>query len=185
MLRSSRIPGVASGGPLLDGLGGGISWLMQTRTKIFISYSHEDNRWRTRLASHLAVLAMEGIIDLWDDRKLEAGDDWFERIHEQMLTARIAVLLVSSAFLTSKFIREEEVPKLFDQHEKGGMTVYPLLVKACPWQEVSWLARLEVRPREARPLASYRAAKADELLVEVAREISSLAKDRDAQPPTA
>jgi hypothetical protein len=153
---------------------------MSDRTKIFISYSHDDERWRKRLVSHLAVLAMEGILDLWDDRRLGAGDDWYARIHEQMLSARIAVLLVSSSFLTSKFIRQEEVPKLFDRHEQGGMTVYPLLVKPCPWQEVAWLARMQLRPLEARPLASFKGAKVDEILVEVAREISAMAKSKAA-----
>jgi hypothetical protein len=149
------------------------------RTKIFISYSHEDERWRKRVVGHLAVLAMEGIIDLWDDRKLGAGEDWLARIHEQMLEARIAFLLVSSAFLTSKFIREKEVPSLFDQHEQGGMTIYPLLVKPCPWQEVGWLARMQLRPREGKPVASYKGAKVDEVLVEVAREISSIARAQE------
>lgn len=153
---------------------------MSERTKIFISYSHDDERWRKRLVSHLSVLAMEGILDLWDDRKLGAGDDWYARIHEQMLSARIAVLLVSSSFLTSKFIRQEEVPKLFDRHEQGGMTVYPLLVKPCPWQEVAWLARMQLRPPEAKPLASFKGAKVDEVLVEVAREISAMARSKAA-----
>lgn len=155
---------------------------MSDRTKIFISYSHDDERWRKRLVSHLAVLAMEGILDLWDDRKLGAGDDWYARIHEQMLSARIAVLLVSSSFLTSKFIRQEEVPKLFDRHEQGGMTVYPLLVKPCPWQEVAWLTRMQLRPAEARPLASFKGVKVDEILVEVAREISAMARSKAASP---
>jgi len=146
------------------------------RTKIFISYSHEDERWRKRVVGHLAVLAMEGIIDLWDDRKIGTGEDWLAQIHEQMLNARIAFLLVSSAFLTSKFIREKEVPALFDKHEQGGMTIYPLLVKPCPWQEVSWLARMQIRPPDGKPVASYKGAKVDEVLVEVAREISSIAR---------
>jgi hypothetical protein len=149
---------------------------MSNRTKIFISYSHDDERWRKRLVGHLAVLATEGILDMWDDRQLGAGDDWHARIHEQMNSARIAVLLISSSFLTSKFIREEEVPKLFDRHEQEGMMVYPLLVKPCLWQEVDWLARMQLRPPEARPLASFKGAKVDEVLVEVAREISAIAR---------
>ena len=151
------------------------------RTKIFISYSHEDERWRKRLIGHLAVLSVEGIIDPWDDRRIGAGQDWFAQISEQMGEARIAVLLISSAFLTSRFIREEEVPRLFDRHARGGMTIYPLLIKPCPWQEVGWLARLQVRPADARPVASYRGNKVDEVLVEVAREISALARAHAAQ----
>src|SRR5688572_3909347 len=109
------------------------------RTKVFVSYSHKDDSWRKQVVEHLAVLAEEGLIELCDDRKIEAGEDWFKDIHEQMLRARIAVLLISSSFLASRFIRDEEVPKLFARHEQDGMKLYPLLVKPCPWQVVKWL----------------------------------------------
>lgn len=73
-----------------------------TRTKVFISYSHRDDAWRKRVALHLDVVARQGVIEVWDDRKLRAGTSWFEQIHEQMLQARIAVILVSSWFLTPR-----------------------------------------------------------------------------------
>ena len=82
-----------------------------SRTKIFISYSHKDERWRERVTSQLAVLDSEGLIDLWDDRKIGPGDDWLTQINKQMLNARIAVLLISAPFLTSEFIRKKEVPR--------------------------------------------------------------------------
>jgi hypothetical protein len=66
------------------------------------------------------------LVDLWDDRKLEAREDWLKRIHEQMLRARIALLLVSPSFLTSRFIRDQEVPSLVAPHEQDGMRIYPL-----------------------------------------------------------
>jgi len=149
---------------------------MSERTKIFISYSHEDERWRKRLVNHLSVLAGEGILDLWDDRSIRAGEDWQARIREQMRSARIAILLVSSSFLTSRFICETEMPAIFDRNVQEGMTIYPLLIKPCPWQDVAWLARMQVRPSNARPLASLKGARVDEALVEVAREISAIAR---------
>jgi hypothetical protein len=51
-----------------------------------------------------------------------------------MLKAKVAIFLGSGAFLTSAFIREEEVPRLFDKHVESGMTIYPLLVRPCPWK---------------------------------------------------
>jgi hypothetical protein len=97
-----------------------------------------------------------------------------------MLEAQIALLLISAPFLTSAFIRKEEIPKLFGQHEAAGLVLYPLLVRDCPWQEVSWLARLQMRPRDARPIASMGAAKLDRCLADVAREIASMVR---AEPP--
>ena len=43
---------------------------------IFISYSHKDEEWKDQVVMHLRVLEMEGMLDVWDDRRIEAGDDW-------------------------------------------------------------------------------------------------------------
>jgi hypothetical protein len=147
------------------------------RTKVFVSYSHQDERWRERIVGQLAVLAEEGLIELCNDRQIGAGDAWFEEIHEQMLRARIALLLVSSSFLTSRFIRDEEVPKLFARHEQAGMRIYPLLLRPCPWQVVPWLAKMQLRPRDAKPLSSFRGAKGEEVMASIALEIASLAQE--------
>lgn len=146
------------------------------RTKVFISYSHEDDGWRKRVVGQLAVLVEEGLIELCDDRTIAAGEDWLDGINVRMLNARIAMLLVSSSFLTSRFIRDEEVPKLFARHERSGMKIYPLLLKPRPWQVVGWLARMQMRPLDAKPLASFRGAKVEEVLASVALEIASLAR---------
>ena len=146
------------------------------RTKVFISYAHKDDRWRERVVEQLGVLAKQGLLDLWDDRKIGAGDAWFDQIHEHMLSAKVALLLISSSFLTSDFILAHEVPKLFDRHKESGMHIYPLLIRPCPWQEVAWLARMQMRPPEAKALSSYRRAKIEELLASVAREVAGLCK---------
>src|SRR5207302_6994946 len=42
-----------------------------TRNRVFISYSHEDERWRKRLATHLAFLERQGLTNCWDDTEIE------------------------------------------------------------------------------------------------------------------
>jgi hypothetical protein len=146
-----------------------------TRTKVFMSYSHDDERWRRRACTFLTVLEREGLVELWDDGRLRAGEEWLPRLNEEMLLARVAILLISASFLTSAFILEHEVPRIFDQHQANGMIIYPFLIKPCPWQEVSWLARMQIRPANARPLASFRGVKTEEVLASFAREIAEIA----------
>jgi hypothetical protein len=147
-----------------------------SRKKVFVSYSHEDELWRKRLVQQLGVLAREGLVDVWDDRKIGAGQDPLTQIHEELLQVRIAVLLLSASFLTSDFILTTEVPQLFRRHEAEGMTIYPLLIRDCPWEEVSWLRSIQLRPADAKPLARHRVAKIEQLLAEVAREIARIAR---------
>ena len=77
---------------------------MKNKPKIFISYSHKDEAWKDRLVSHLGVLAKQGTLEVWDDRRIAAGDDWQTEIEQAIETCHIAVLLISADFLASDFI---------------------------------------------------------------------------------
>jgi len=145
------------------------------RTKVFLSYSRKDDEWRARLVSHLEVLVSTEVIELWDDSHLAPGEDFEMRIRDSLTQARLAILLISPEFLTSGFIRQVEVPQVLDQHAAGGMLIYPLLVRDCAWQEVGWLARMQIRPRHMKPVASS-PGELDRVLAEVAREIASMVR---------
>ena len=45
-------------------------------TTVFISYCHKGEAWKDRQVTHLGVLQQEGILDLWDDRRIGAGGNW-------------------------------------------------------------------------------------------------------------
>jgi len=148
------------------------------RNKLFISYSHDDTRWLEALTPQLAVLEREGLVSLCDDTKLKVGEDWHQQLNDMMLEARLGLLLISAPFLISEFVREKEIPRLFEQHEQGGMQIYPLLVEPCPWERVGWLAKLQLRPqdskRRVRPLSAFQGAVRKQKLVDVANEIANL-----------
>jgi len=150
------------------------------RDKVFISYSHKDIKWLNAIKEQLGVLEAEGLVSLCDDAQLEVGEDWRQQLSEKMLSARLGLLLISATFLTSKFVREAEIPRLFAQHQQGGMRIYPLLVRPCPWEQVAWLAKLELRPqdarRQAKALSTFEGAARDQILVDVANEIARLVK---------
>ena len=44
--------------------------------RIFISYSHKDEKLREQLNAHLAPLKNERVIDDWHDRRIIAGEEW-------------------------------------------------------------------------------------------------------------
>ncbi len=152
---------------------------MASPPRVFISYCHQDEAWKDRLVKQLRVLELEERLSLWEDRRIVAGDDWRGEIEEALATADAAVLLVTADFLTSPFIRDEEVPRLLARRSSEGVRVMPLIVKPCPWDLVDWLAALLCRPQDGKPLSTMRTAQADEALTALAREIDDLLK----QPP--
>ena len=144
------------------------------KPSIFISYSHKDEAWKERLMTHLQVLALEDYFEVWDDRQIATGDDWFPEIEQAIEQASLAVLLVSVNFLTSKFIRGEEIPRMLQRRTKAGLRVFPIIVSPCPWQRVDWLSRIQVRPKNGQPLASGSDYQIDETLSGIALEIDDL-----------
>ncbi len=150
---------------------------------VFISYSHLDEVWKDRLVRQLRVLALEGAYELWDDRKIAAGDAWKVEIETAMEGARAAVLLISADFLISDFIRGKEVPRLLQLRAANGLRVIPLIVHPCAWKDIEWLASIQCRPKDGRPLARMRKATVDQALADLASELRTLLRGPDSAGP--
>ncbi len=88
---------------------------------VFISYSHKDKTWKDRLVTQLKVLEMENRYVVWDDRKIKTGHDWLPEIEKALAEADIAVLVVTADFLTSRFIKEKEIPTLLKRRKEEGL----------------------------------------------------------------
>jgi tetratricopeptide (TPR) repeat protein len=139
---------------------------------VFISYSHKDEKdWKDRLVTHLGVLRAQGLIDIWEDREIEAGADWHKNIQDAMGVASIAVILISADSLTSDYILNDEVPPLIERATKEGVRIFPLVVEPCAWQAVKWLRAMNLRPKDGRPLSAGNENQIDEDLAALTSEI--------------
>lgn len=151
------------------------------RTKVFVSYSHKDTEWKDRLVKQLATLQRRGLLEVWVDSQIKGGEDWYKLIHEAMLEARVAVLLVSEHFLDSEFIQEVEVPRLMQCHAEDGMRIYPVIIWPCLWRFDEWLASKQVRPKDGSPLARGSEYEIKTELVEIASEIFEIVKSNKVE----
>ena len=150
------------------------------RTSVFISYSRRDKRWLEQIKEFLAPVVRDRV-DQWDDTRTPPGAKWFEEIQRALDSASIAVLLVSHHFLSSKFILEEELPKLLEAGSRGELTIIWVPVSPSSY-EYSLIAELQAVIDPSKPLALLPAGRRQQALVAIA---AAIAQTLNLQPPAA
>jgi formylglycine-generating enzyme required for sulfatase activity len=146
------------------------------RPKIFISYSHKDENEKNHLVTHLRVLqTAAGVVeDVWHDGRIQGGQEWKQEIERAMEEATIAVLLISVNSLTSDYVLNVEVQRLLTRREKEGVIVYPILAKPCYIRGVEWLAKLQIRPLNLKPVWREGGRYAEDELATITEEIADM-----------
>lgn len=124
-------------------------------TDIFISYSHQDEKWKDALQKQLRVFQLHADFPVWDDRQIDIGDTWLPQIEAAIAAAKVAILLISSDFLISEFVCRQEIPRFLQRRAADGLRVVPLVVEPCPWQAVGWLANLQGATKDNEPLSRH------------------------------
>lgn len=142
--------------------------------KVFISYSHKDQRYRSQLETHLALLKREGVIEVWHDRKITAGREWADQIDENLEQASIILLLISSDFLASDYCYDKEMGRALEKHQTGEARIIPIIIRSADWTTAPF-AKLQSLPKEAKPVNSWR--KKDEAWTDVAKGIRQVVEE--------
>jgi tetratricopeptide (TPR) repeat protein len=135
---------------------------------VFISYAHEDERLRDRLADHLALLKRQGMISDWYDREISAGTEWKGKISSQLDTSQIILLLISSDFIASEYCYDVEMTRALERHDAGLARVIPIFLRPVDLHGVPF-SKLQGLPADARPVTKWR--NRDEAFADIAKGI--------------
>ena len=139
--------------------------------RVFIAYSHQDEAWKERLHTHLKVLEQQNLLAVWEDRQIAASNDWYPAIEQALNSAQVAILLIRANFLSSKFILDEEMPRLLKRRKDEGLLIIPLILSPCAWQTVPWIASIQGWPENNKPLSSLARNEKDQCLANLALTI--------------
>lgn len=150
---------------------------MSNRNTVFISYTHANTDWLNRLKRHLKPLERDFSMVIWDDKKIQSGDKWRDKIGEAIASAKVAVLLVSPDFLSSDFIHSDELPPLLLAAEKEGAIILPLIVSPCRFSRTKSLSVFQAVNNPNRPLTAVSKNQQEKVLDELAQRIESALKD--------
>jgi hypothetical protein len=136
--------------------------------KLFISYSHIDESLREALEKHLSLLKNQGLIDLWQDRKIALGQEFATTIDRNLSGSQIIILLISSDFIASPYCYGIEMTRAMELHDSGAARVIPVILRACDWHSAPF-GKLLAAPTDGRPVKSW--PDIDEAFYNVTRQI--------------
>ncbi|MBK8565782.1 MAG: toll/interleukin-1 receptor domain-containing protein [Saprospiraceae bacterium] len=147
---------------------------MPTTHKLFLSYSHQDEELKNKLATHLAPLRRSGKVAVWQDRQILPGTEWDAAIKAELAEADIILLLVSAEFIASEYIWKYEIAGAMERHDRREATVIPIIVRPCEWHDMPF-AKVQALPRNAKPVTTY--ANQDEAWLEVVQGIKRVVEN--------
>jgi hypothetical protein len=122
--------------------------------EVFYSYSHKDEALRNELADHLSLLKRQGVISEWHDRQLMAGDEWDGVIKEELNTADIILLLVSSSFMASDYCYGVEVDRAMERHKAKEACVIPVILRPVAWKKAPF-GKLTAFPTDGKAVTLW------------------------------
>jgi ABC-type phosphate transport system substrate-binding protein len=156
---------------------------MNNKLKIVFCYAREDKNLQQELEKHLAPLIHGGKIEIWSDRRIDAGEDWENTLMNNLEIADIILLLISSDFLNSNYCVSKELNLALDRKERGEISIIPIILRHCDWKSYSQLKSLQVLPDAGKPVKS-RDWHPDEALANVTQGLSRIiSKYQDKKVP--
>ncbi len=149
--------------------------------RVFVSYSHKDERQLNELKTHLSPLERLRLIETWYDRRIVAGEDFGEKINENLDGADIILLLVSADFIASNYCYEKEMARALERHARGEARVVPVIVRDVNWKAIPELSKLTAVPKDGKPVPKWQ--RKDEAWRDVSERVQAMLEAmRDGDP---
>jgi predicted acylesterase/phospholipase RssA len=100
------------------------------RHQVFISYSHLDEDWFTKLKLVLAPVKVFHGIKFWDDKEIPPGANWHEAIKAALSRTRVAICLVSQNFLNSDYINNTELEYFIKEAKDLNVQIFAIAISS-------------------------------------------------------
>ena len=113
---------------------------------------------------------------------ISAGQEWKDQINDNLNTAQIILLLVSSDFLNSDYCYDIEMVRAMELHQEGAGCVIPIILRPCLWSMASF-GKLQALPTGAQPITS--APNRDEAFSDVALGLKTAIENFRPKKPAA
>ncbi|PSR16897.1 hypothetical protein C8255_15460 [filamentous cyanobacterium CCP3] len=141
---------------------------------LYFSYAPADEALQAQLKHHLALLERQGVITRWSSHQILPGDNRTQTIHQQLNTADIILLLISSDAIADDTCYHLEIQRVMERHQSGEARVIPILLRPVDWQSAPF-SQLNVLPKNHQPVTTW--PNPDQAFQEIAEGIRAVAME--------
>jgi hypothetical protein len=120
---------------------------------VFISHDPADDQYCVELEKHLALLKREGLIEVWNHRKMGAGVEENAERRRHFQAAHVVLPLVSANFVASDCCYAEMKDALA-RHEAHEIDILPVPICPCDWGSAP-LGKLCAIPHRTTPVSTF------------------------------
>jgi hypothetical protein len=128
------------------------------KLRLFIGYSHKDNLsdnpYIEQFKNQIAPLKNNALIEEWYDRIVLPGDDYQDKIDNNLEDAYIICLFISANFLSSRSCLDEK-KKSLELRKKKEVIVIPIILSPCGWKDDKDISKLLVLPTDGMPVSNF------------------------------
>jgi hypothetical protein len=143
---------------------------------LIVSYAHEDRKSLERFKVHLKPLERDGLIERWDDTRIEAGNTWDREIKKAIKLADVAVVLCSADYFASDYAMQVELPLLLAEEAARGLRIIPVILKSSHYLKTSGLSRFAAINAELKPLIDMTKGEQEALWAQLVETIERIAR---------
>lgn len=148
-----------------------------TQRRLFISYSHRDEKWYQKILLHLSPVLRNTEIIVFDDSIVRPGEDWRAAIEKAVTTSDMILILASPDYLASDYIQEQELPHLLRRAEENNAVILWVALSPAMYRE-SELKYYQSVNNPDRPLSSLSQTEQELQIMNITRKVTDLIKSQ-------
>ncbi len=117
---------------------------------VFVSYSHKNTQWVTKIKNQLIGLRRSNFIKDWTDQEILPGEKWDKKILEQIKKADVFILLLSADFMASDYIWDVELKKAFER-KSPFPKIIPIYIESFDFEAIPAIAGIKISDLQMIP----------------------------------
>ncbi len=117
--------------------------------KLLVLYNSKDEKWKTRVDSHVRLLKGSNYpidIEYRNETVTLQSDGWQNQLLQSIDDATVIVLMVSKDFLESPFLHSNKIRSYLKSKKENGFPLFLILINKCNWKIYPWMKGMSLIP---------------------------------------